>query len=131
MTTQMNSHLTISEYAARHGISESTVRHRIKTGLLDAAMESGRYAIHDDTLPNQDEQVDEAVASHNEQPEPSAPLVDQMQSEIAHLRDQLSTRDKQIDQLSQLLAITQQLPAPRQSVFSKLKDLYRTHYPFA
>ena len=125
----MNSHLTISEYAARHGISESTVRRRIKTGLLDAAMESGRYAIHDDTLPNQDEQVDEAVASHNEQLEPSAPLVDQMQSEIAHLRDQLTNRDKQIDQLSHLLAmttaqngeLTKQLPPPRQPIIATLK----------
>ena len=129
MTTQINRHVTISEYAARHGISESTVRRRIKTGLLDADMESGRYVICDDTVPNQDEQVDEAVASHDEQTEPSDPLVDQMQSEIAHLRDQLTNRDKQIDQLSHLLAmttaqngeLTQQLPPPRQPIIATLK----------
>ena len=52
-----------------------------------------------------------------------------MQSEITHLRDQLASRDKQIDQLAHLLAMTTQqngaltnrLPQPRESWLSRLK----------
>ena len=50
----------------------------------------------------------DGVTRHDEQPEreTDSRLVDQMQSEIAHLRDQLSSRDTQIDQLNQILAMT-------------------------
>ena len=130
MNSQPNSHLTIADYAARHGISESTIRRRIKAGLLDAELRSGRYMIHDDEaddgLPSQDEHVD--------QPDEKAVdrLIAQMQSEIDNLRDQLSNRDTQIDQLNQLLAmttqqnstLTQQLPAPKQPILTRLKSLF-------
>ena len=117
--------MTISEYAALHRISESTIRRRIKAGTLAAVLVDGRYIIS--PPPN-----DQSPASHAEQAEPAVPLVDQMQSEIAHLRDQLTNRDKQIDQLSHLLAmttqqngeLTRQLPPPRESVLTKLKSLF-------
>ena len=130
MNTQMNSHMTIAAYAARHGISESTIRRRIKAGLLDAELRNGRYMIADDKagdgLPSQDEQVgqpDEKAAGR---------LVTQMQSEIDNLRRQLSNRDTQIDQLNHLLAmttqqnstLTQQLPAPKQPILDRLKALF-------
>ena len=59
-------------------------------------------------------------------------LVDQMQSEIAHLRDPLTSRDKQLDQLSHLLAmptqqhtvLTNQLPPPRKPILARLKSLF-------
>ena len=114
--------MTISEYAALHRLSESTIRRRIKAGTLTAALVDGRYIIS----PPPD---DQSSASHDGQAEQPAPLVDQMQSEIAHLRDQLTNRDKQIDQLSHLLAmttvqngeLTKQLPPPRQPIIETLK----------
>ena len=117
--------MTISEYAALHHISESTIRRRIKAGTLTAALVDGRYIIS--PPPN-----DQSPASHSEQAAPAAPLVDQMQSEIAHLRGQLTNRDKQIDQLSHLIAMTQaqnsdltkQLPPPRPPIIARLKALF-------
>lgn len=125
--SQTNSHVTIADYAARHGISESTIRRRIKAGLLDAELRGGRYMIADDV-------ADDGLTSQDEQPDRGADerLVDQMQSEIDNLRGQLSNRDTQIDQLNQILAmttaqnstLTQQLPAPRKPILDRLKSLF-------
>lgn len=78
----------------------------------------------------------DGVTRHDEQPEreTDSRLVDQMQSEIAHLRDQLSSRDTQIDQLNQILAMTsaqnsalnRQLPAPKKPILDRLKFLFRS-----
>ena len=46
MTTQMNKPLTIKEYAVSQGLSETTVRRRIRGGGLDARLEHGRYFIY-------------------------------------------------------------------------------------
>lgn len=46
MTTQTDTPLTIQEYATCHGISERTVRRRIKAGVLSARMEHGRYLVY-------------------------------------------------------------------------------------
>ena len=46
MTTQMNKPLTIKEYAVSQGLSETTVRRRIRAGGLDARIEHGRYFIY-------------------------------------------------------------------------------------
>ena len=46
MDTQMNKPLTIKEYADCHGLSETTVRRRIRAGGLDARLEHGRYFIY-------------------------------------------------------------------------------------
>ena len=74
------------------------------------------------------------MTSHNEQADDPMPsqLVDQMQSEIAHLRDPLTSRDKQLDQLSHLLAmptqqhtvLTNQLPPPRKAYPRPLEILF-------
>lgn len=37
--------MTVKEYAALKGISESTVKNRIRTGQIDAVQESGKYTI--------------------------------------------------------------------------------------
>ena len=42
----MTNPLTIKEYAASHGLSETTVRRRIRAGGLDARLEHGRYFIY-------------------------------------------------------------------------------------
>ena len=127
MDTQTNSHLTLKEYATVHGVSETTVRRRIRAGLLEAELRHGRYFIVDgEHETSQSEHED----SQPEQANGLSPaVVNQMQSEITHLRDQLASRDKQIDQLSHLLAMTTQqngtltkrLPQQRESWLSRLK----------
>ena len=47
MNTQMNKPLTIKEYVASQGLSETTVRRRIRAGGLGARLEHGRYFIFD------------------------------------------------------------------------------------
>ena len=42
----MNKPLTIKEYAVSQGLSETTVRRRIRAGGLDARLEHGRYFIY-------------------------------------------------------------------------------------
>lgn len=143
MATGENTHLTIAEYAARHGISATTVRRRIKDGVLRAELKDGRYLI----AANQNGYPTEYP---NGDPTEGA-LVDQMHAEITHLRaqvsrkdDQLSSKDTQIDQLNQLLAmttrqnsaLTNQLPAteriakavedpaPKQPILTRLRSLF-------
>ena len=111
MTTQLNKPLTIKEYAASQGLSETTVRRRIKTGGLDARLEHGRYFIYDqngvhfeDEAHTQNGQADTQIeqASDKEDSQESNPVVSQqtdqqalinrLTSEVDYLRDQL---DKQ------------------------------------
>ena len=131
MDTRQDTQYTIAEYAARHGISPNTVRRRIKAGTLNAEKVDGKYLIP--ATDGEGNQESNRPVNRIDQ----SPLVDQLQSEIAHLRDQLSTkdsqlsnRDNQINQLNQLLAmtsaqngeLTKQLPAPRQSLLHQLRS---------
>lgn len=127
MDTQTINRCTISEYAAKHGISANTVRRRIKAGTLNAEKVNGKYLIHDtDGTSNQE-------SNHANNQIDQSQLVDQMQSEITHLRNQLGKRDEQIDKLSHLLAmtsaqngeLTKQLPPPRESFLPRLKSLFQ------
>ena len=116
MTTQMNKPLTIKEYAASQGLSETTVRRRIRAGGLDARLEHGRYFIYGQNGDHSREkantqngkedmqfgQANDHVDSHElhaDSPESNGqqPLIDRLTSEVDYLRDQL---DKQ----TQLLA---------------------------
>ena len=47
--THMNKLMTINEYSASHGLSETTVRRRIRAGGLGARIEHGRYFIYGQT----------------------------------------------------------------------------------
>ena len=112
----MNKPLSINEYAASQGLSETTVRRRIRAGGIGARLEHGRYFIYGqngvhsgDEAPTQNGQVDTQIeqASDKEDSQESKPvfsqqtdqqaLIDRLTSEVDYLRDQL---DKQ----SQLLA---------------------------
>ena len=117
MNTQMNKPLTIKEYAASQGLSETTVRRRIRAGGLDARLTNdGRYFIYGqngvhsgDEAHTQNGQVDTQIEQANDKEDsqqPNAispervgqqPLIDHLTSEVDYLRDQL---DKQ----TQLLA---------------------------
>ena len=43
MNTQLNGQMTIKDYANQHGLSVSTIRRRIKSGVLPA--ETGRWQV--------------------------------------------------------------------------------------
>lgn len=99
----MTGHMTVAEACDHFGVSEKTIRRWIHSKRLDAHKNGrGSWVI---TLA--DKRPDNARPDdRTDDRPPNAGLVEQMRSEIAHLRDQLSARDKQIDQLSQLLAMT-------------------------
>ena len=96
----MDTQVTIAEYAKRHSVSVSTVRRRIKTGVLTARLVSGRYFIVEQEAGQSSEQLDSQRAQVADRAEQSV-LVDRLQSEVDYLRGQL---DKQ----TSLLAITAQ-----------------------
>lgn len=127
MNTQINGHLTIKDYANRHGLSESTIRRRIKAGVLSAERVDGKWYIEEEQANSQMDSQTEQVNSQSEQGESSqSALIDHLTTEVEYLRDQL---DKQ----TQLLAIAtkhnddlvKQLPPPRVSVFDRLKKWVR------
>lgn len=81
-------------------VSEKTIRRWIKQGKLQAEKVDGRWLIEiDDRTPGQYDQSDDRTA-----------LIKQLQSEVEHLRlqmkEQLTEKDKQIDHLQQLLAVS-------------------------
>ena len=108
--------MTIAEYAAHTGLADSTIRRRIKRGVLEAHQVDGRWLIDaNDRKPKQ-------TLEHDDQ----SALVNHLQSENAHLREQ-------VDRLTQVVAmqtqshaeLTKQLPSPRQSFLPRLKSLFQ------
>ena len=111
MTDTMN-----TQQAAHHyQVSERTILRWIKSGKLKAEPVQGHWCIR---LDGQDIRHDGQDL-----------LIQQLQSENAHLREQLTRRDEQIDHLTQLLAmqtkttvaLTEQLDAER----ALIEDLRR------
>jgi len=93
------------------GVSEKTIRRWIKQGKLHAEKVDGRWLIEisetNDRTPGQYDQLDDRTA-----------LIQQLQSEVEHLRsqlkEQLAEKDKQIDShaqqndhLTQIVAMSQ------------------------
>ena len=54
----MNTQVTIAEYATRHSVSVTTVRYRIKAGVLSARFHHGRYLINEHAVAQNAEQAD-------------------------------------------------------------------------
>lgn len=74
------------------GISERTVRRRAKQGQIKSKVEDSRHYFWvdiDRTLPG--------AATD------TSALVEQLRSEVEHLLDQIQVKDREIDQLQQLL----------------------------
>ena len=110
MNNQTPSQMTIKDYSEYTGLADSTIRRKIKAGLLQAYQVDGRWLVDvdDNAAPKQSSQTTKQTPSHDD----PAPLVAQLQSENQHLRDQ-------VDKLTQVLAmqtqqnseLTKQLPA--------------------
>ena len=149
MTTQMTKPLTIKEYAASQGVSETTVRRHIRAHRLDARLEHGRYFIYGQNgvqsgeeahtqngqVDTQIEQANDKEVSHNSHavsPDRTdqQPLIDRLTSEVDYLREQL---DKQTHLLAASTAqngeIVQKLNAPPQpSWFEKVRQKVGTTF---
>ena len=119
----MTRHLSIKDAAAYFGVSDKTIRRRIKSGDLSAKQSDGRWIV-------------EVVQSNDQTPvqpdvAPSMAETQQLRAEIEHLRQSLARRDNQIDQLNTILAMqTQQndslvakLPNPRQTLGERLQPI--------
>ena len=112
--------MTIAEYAAHTGMADSTIRRRIKRGALEAHQVDGRWLI------DVNDRTAERTPSQTPTQDDQSELVTQLQSENAHLREQ-------VDRLTHVVALqtqqhgelTKQLPAPRQSFLPRLKSLFQ------
>ena len=96
--------MTIREASQCIGKSESTVRRWIRSGKLEATLINGVYDIpdkvvnaylNDQAVDRQMEDIDQA-------------LIEQLRSEVEHLREQVKIKDKEIDELHQLLMAEKQ-----------------------
>ena len=111
--------MTVETYAQEHSLSPETVRRYIRLGKLKAHCVGRRYEI--DTPHTYDTNHD---TIHDN--------IQQMQSEIDHLREALQKRDTQIEQLNSLLAmqtkqnseLIAQLPPPRPSLTERITKLF-------
>ena len=99
--------LTIAEYGRKFGIADSTIRHRIKSGKLDAeTIEGILHVVIDDndigttigTTPETENQ--HLIASLQQQ-------VEHLQQTCDNLRQDCDEKSKRIEELHQLMAISQ------------------------
>jgi predicted site-specific integrase-resolvase len=84
--------LTATGASQALGISDRTVRRRAKQGTIKSKVENGRHYFW--------------VADDRHMPgaeSDTSALVDQLRSEVEHLREQIQVKDREIDELHQLL----------------------------
>jgi DNA-binding transcriptional MerR regulator len=111
--------MTIQEATQHFHVSEKTIRRWIKQGKVEAELRDGRYLV--------------SVTGQSGQTVDQTPLIEQLRSEIDHLREQLARRDEQIDHLTQLMAmqskttaaLTEQLDTSR----ALIEDMRRRKIP--
>ena len=124
MDIQTSTQMTIKEAVKFYRKSDKTIRRWIKEGKVTASQIEGVWYVYPD---------EQDVVSPDVQPDVEQNMVEQMQSEITHLRGQ-------VDQLTKLLAMATQekhlmlerLPAPQEHptgngkrVFGFLDNLFK------
>ena len=116
--------MSIKDAAAYFGVSDKTIRRRIKSRKLQAQqVDGGRWIV-------------EVVQSNDQTPvqpnvTPSIGEVQQLRAENEHLRQSLERRDNQIDQLNIILALqthqndslVAKLPNPRPTLGERLHPI--------
>lgn len=95
--------LSISQAAARLGISEKTIRRRVEQGVIEGRRETSaggyRWVI---TLPDLPD-GEPAQVGHAGPADQSGKIIALLESQVADLRDQLIQKDTQIGQLHILM----------------------------
>jgi len=102
---------TIAEAALTLGLSNDTIRRRIKTGEIGAQLINGRYNVE---LPKA------ATTAGTEAPGlPWEKLVTTLEGDIEELRRQLEAREREVQELHVLLQTAQTaLTAPKEGINS-------------
>ena len=105
-----NNSLTITEYAQLFNLSPHSVRKKVNSGELPAEKTGGRWIIKvdlDESPLNQE--VNPEVNQTNQ--ELNLSLIKNLEQQIADQKDQLATKDQQIEKLQSALDQSQQLHA--------------------
>lgn len=90
-------------------VSEKTIRRWIKTGKVEAFLVDGRYLV--------------SVTGQSGQTVDQTALIEQLRSEIQHLREQLARRDEQVDPLTKLLAMQTKTTAALTERLQAIEDM--------
>ena len=139
--------LTITEAARRCGVTREAIRLRIRRGKLRAEKIDGQWLVFlgtpttstANTVGEPDHQVLPNMPAHNdENMVPYPVLVNQMEGEIAFLREQLTSQQRQLEdaarersELRQLLAlqVTHALPESRRTEAPVTAPVTESHQP--
>lgn len=119
--------MSIKEAAVHFGVVERTIERRIKKGELDASKVNGRWVV-EVAIDNDPTPVPTPSSSDNT---PSMAELQQLRSEVKHLRSLITGKDTQIDQLHKLLAkstnqndaLVAKLPSPRVPLAQRLRPV--------
>ena len=118
--------MTITQASKHFDVSERTIRRWIECGKLTASKFNGHWKIKLDTAPDIEQDIlsskpdttpDITIEEPDTTPDIMSNLSDQVDrliTDVQHLRQQLETKDQQIDKLQQALDQEQQLHAVSQ-----------------
>jgi len=122
--------MTITQASKHFDVSERTIRRWIECGKLTASKFNGHWKITLDTAP--DTEPDILSSKPDTTPDIMSNLSDQVDrliTDVQHLRQQLETKDQQIDKLQQALDQEQQLHAVSQKTIEskqlQIEDISR------
>ena len=128
--------MTITQASKHFDVSERTIRRWIECGKLTASKFNGHWKIKLDTAP--DIEPDILSSKPDTTPDIMSNLSDQVDrliTDVQHLRQQLETKDQQIDKLQQALDQEQQLHAVSQKTIKskqlQIDDIHRNRSVFA
>ena len=121
MSTQMSRQMSIKQAAAHFGVTDTTIRRRIKAGKLKATRRGRRVYVHIE-LDTASRQASRQNLNNVHSPDETIEL---QQSEINHLREQ-------VDKLTSLLALQSkqnsdliaQLPKSRPSFTRQISSFF-------
>ena len=133
--------MTITQASKHFDVSERTIRRWIECGKLTASKFNGHWKIKLDTAPDIEPDIlpskpDSTPDISSEEPDTTPDImsnlsdqVDRLITDVLHLRQQLETKDQQIDKLQQALDQEQQLHAVSQKTIEskqlQIEDMSR------
>jgi len=130
MSSMTDTDMTITQASKHFDVSERTIRRWIECDKLTASKFNGHWKIKLDTAP--DIEPDILSSKPDTTPDIMSNLSDQVDrliTDVQHLRQQLETKDLQIDKLQQALDQEQQLHAVSQKTIEskqlQIEDMSR------
>ena len=125
----MSKKMSIKDAAVALGVVEKTIQRRIESGKLKAEKVDGKWVVEVVIDTDQTPVKTPTTAFRTSEKPPSIEELQHLRSEVKHLRESLSRKDTQIDQLHKLLAkstnqndaLLAKLPSPRQTLGQRLR----------